>query len=317
MLETRTAVSQKRPRTNRSSSARRNVCLAQQKSVVILPGLGNNSTDYTKLKEDLLRRGCSAVEVAPVRRIDWARNAAGLMDGKYWTGTLKPRPTVDWYLERIQLAVNAVQSSAEGAPITLLAHSAGGWLGRLYLLDYGTAGIDTFISLGSPHLPPPKEVVDQTRGILTFINDVTPGAYHKELTYVTVGGRWLKGAPLQGPGPWQARIVGAGYQQVCGRADVWGDGVVPVEAAHLEGALNITIDGAFHSPLGSVDGGAPDPLESDSDAEAFGMAIHNNNSDDENAISPMQAAASVASETRPRYWYGSSPIISKWINELL
>ncbi|AQL07811.1 alpha/beta-Hydrolases superfamily protein, partial [Zea mays] len=37
---------------------------------------------------------------------------------------------------------------------------------------------------------------------------------------------------------WRARFVGQGYKQihdqVCGRADVWGDGVVPEMAAHLD-----------------------------------------------------------------------------------
>lgn len=41
--------------------------------------------------------------------------------------------------------------------------------------------------------------------------------------------------------------------QVCGRADVWGDGVVPEVSAHLDGALNISIDGIYHSPVGSDD----------------------------------------------------------------
>lgn len=49
-----------------------------------------------------------------------------------------------------------------------LPPQAGGWLGRVYLLDFGTAGIDQFVSLGSPHLPPPAGVIDQTRGILTW-----------------------------------------------------------------------------------------------------------------------------------------------------
>ena len=30
-----------------------------------------------------------------------------------------------------------------------------------------------------------------------------------------------------------------------------GDFIVPVSAAHLEGALNLDLEGAFHSPLGS------------------------------------------------------------------
>lgn len=30
-----------------------------------------------------------------------------------------------------------------------------------------------------------------------------------------------------------------------------GDFIVPIDSAHLEGALNINLEGAFHSPLGS------------------------------------------------------------------
>lgn len=54
--------------------------------------------------------------------------------------------------------------------------------------------------------------------------------------------------------------------QVCGQADVWGDGVVPEVSAHLEGAINISLDGVYHSPVGSDDAtrpwyGSPDVLE--------------------------------------------------------
>ncbi|GKV47581.1 hypothetical protein SLEP1_g54472 [Rubroshorea leprosula] len=51
----------------------------------------------------------------------------------------------------------------------------------------------------------------------------------------------------------RSRFVGQGYKQVCGEADVWGDGVVPEVSAHLEGALNISLDGVYHSPVGSDD----------------------------------------------------------------
>ncbi len=39
--------------------------------------------------------------------------------------------------------------------------------------------------------------------------------------------------------------------QVCGEANVWGDGVVPEMSAHLEGAINLTLDGVYHSPVGA------------------------------------------------------------------
>lgn len=44
---------------------------------------------------------------------------------------------------------------------------------------------------------------------------------------------------------------------MCGQADVWGDGVVPEVSAHLDGALNISFDGVYHSPVGSDDESRP------------------------------------------------------------
>lgn len=53
--------------------------------------------------------------------------AAGLRDPAYWRGDLKPRPTVDWYLNKIAAAVEQAKRATDGAPITLLAHSVCGW----------------------------------------------------------------------------------------------------------------------------------------------------------------------------------------------
>ena len=54
-----------------------------------------------------------------------------------------------------------------------------------------------------------------------------------------VAGKWLKGAKLRGGsgGSLAQKLVGLGYQQVCGDPEVWGDGITPVSAAHLEGKL--------------------------------------------------------------------------------
>jgi len=189
-----------------------------------------------------------------VGRPDWSRNAAALTDLNWWKGTLKPRPAVDWYLNKVESAMDSLKRQVNEAPITMLSHSAGGWLGRVYMLDFGTAGVDRFVTLGSPHAPPPsgnEGVVDQTRGILNFCQDACPGAFHDEVKYVTIAGRYVKGAKINGEGNWKAKFAGAGYQQVCGSAEVWGDFIVPVQTAHLEGAINVDIEDCFHSPLGS------------------------------------------------------------------
>jgi hypothetical protein len=39
--------------------------------------------------------------------------------------------------------------------------------------------------------------------------------------------------------------------QICGEADVWGDGIVPIPSAHLDGAINLDLEGVYHSPLGA------------------------------------------------------------------
>ena len=45
--------------------------------------------------------------------------------------------------------------------------------------------------------------------------------------------------------------MAVGYQQVCGDAEVDGDFIVPLPCAHLDGATQVNLEGAFHSPLGS------------------------------------------------------------------
>lgn len=120
------------------------------------------------------------------------------------------------------------------------------------MLDFDRTGIDQFVSLGSPQLPPPDGVIDQaralgprrppaaaccpgpfcrapvqratavlasshrshhqsrhglllpqTRGILTWINDAAPGAFHSDVQYVTVAGagctRMLRAHPQRPP----------------------------------------------------------------------------------------------------------------------
>lgn len=70
--------------------------------------------------------------------------------------------------------------------------------------------------------------------------------------------------------------------QVCGDADVWGDGIVPNVSSQLEGALNIELTDVYHSPVGSSDG-----------------------SEDPNAT-----------EEERRLWYGSKGIMEQWIDNL-
>ncbi|KAK9683658.1 hypothetical protein RND81_10G157000 [Saponaria officinalis] len=263
---------------------------------VILPGLGNNTGDYHRLQVSLKEYGITSV-VARVSRLDWFRNAAGLADLNYWKGTLRPRPVLDWYLERIDEAVNEARDAAQCETVSLIGHSAGGWLARVYMEEFGKSHVPLLLTLGTPHMPPPKGVsgvIDQTRGLLDYVEQhCAKAVYTPQLKYVCIAGRYIQGARLFGNSSsdsgivaspdvegsvvtvselstesvtLRARFVGQGYKQVCGKADVWGDGVVPEVSAHLEGALNVSFDGVYHSPVGSDDAlrpwyGSPGVLE--------------------------------------------------------
>ena len=91
---------------------------AGSRPVVILPGLGNNSADYEGLAAELKNRAVPSVVVAEVSRVDWLRNAAGLLDRNYWRGTLSPRPVLDWYLRRVHSAIDQARRLSPGPPKT-------------------------------------------------------------------------------------------------------------------------------------------------------------------------------------------------------
>ena len=242
--------------------------------VAILPGLGNCAGDYAGL-EGVLRgaHGFSCVETASVARTDWLRNAAGLLDPSYWQGTLKPRPTVDWYLSRVDEAVDraATAAAAEGGGgggVVLLGHSAGGWLARVWMkAAINHSLVQALVTLGTPNLPIPEGTgFDQTRGILRHLEAEMPGAFHagEGVRYVTIASKYLEGLELRdglsrlGEEGALARLAGGfGYQQVCGDATAWGDGITPVPSAHLPGAEQVTLEGVYHSPLGQEQANAP------------------------------------------------------------
>lgn len=135
--------------------------------------------------------------------------------------------------------------------------TTGGWLARAALRDGAWEGaaaaearelVQGCVTLGTPHLPPAPPGVDMTRGALTHVHENYPGAFLKGqgIAYTTVAGVAVEG---QADAEQRSlpRFAYGSYRQVCGRGDVVGDGVVPLESSHLEGATQVTLQGVFHS----------------------------------------------------------------------
>ena len=84
--------------------------------------------------------------------------------------------------------------------------------------------------------------MDMTRGALTWTDDNLPGAYlaKQGIQYVTVASDLIAGSQDAEKGTPQ-RAAYDSYRLVCGKGDVPGDGVVPRDSAHLEGATQINM----------------------------------------------------------------------------
>jgi len=215
--------------------------------------------------------------VLPVKRTDWFKVFLfGCVDIDFWKANASPtKAPFRWYLDRISKEIQRIlEEEGEDAKIVLIGHSAGGWLARAALgfyCDNNTGGAydivdgnqnrkDTIdlsrilgiVTLGAPNAPPPPTVMDMTRGALRITNEKFPGSYHSpSIFYITVIGNAVRGKKQIRESFLEPTSVDGfafeSYAAVCGDGEALGDGVVPLEAAHLDGATQLELDDVFHS----------------------------------------------------------------------
>lgn len=214
----------------------------KQRPTVILPGYFAGAAPYAGLADYLTQKGFPTVTV-PLRQWDWMPTLGG-------------RPVTP-ILQRLQETLD--RHWPDGEPINLIGHSAGGWLGRIFLGDHpypaeggqnvpvkvwnARSRIETIVCLGTPHLSQEP----WTRRNIDFVNDRYPGAFYSDVTYVCVAGKAILGQRGWQHG-WRTNLAYNSYELTCGTGETWGDGITPIAAAHLDGAINLTIEDVVHSP---------------------------------------------------------------------
>eukprot|EP00546_Thalassionema_frauenfeldii_P011808 CAMPEP_0178906514 /NCGR_PEP_ID=MMETSP0786-20121207/6871_1 /TAXON_ID=186022 /ORGANISM="Thalassionema frauenfeldii, Strain CCMP 1798" /LENGTH=262 /DNA_ID=CAMNT_0020578237 /DNA_START=18 /DNA_END=806 /DNA_ORIENTATION=- len=242
------------------------IALSSQKiTAIICPGFGNAVVDYVNplgapdgLKAALERRGL-AVQIVPIQRYDWIRVAGGLFDIKFWQNQQLPTGLAyGWYLKRTVDEIEKCNTDK----IMLVAHSAGGWLARAAIGEKKNPKVVCLVTLGSPHLPPPDGINCATRGALENTNSLYPGSFVKSISYVSVSSSAItvensdqKNVDTKNVDEiYQKRGEGSAenvakinYESLIGKSDgVSGDGVIPVEVAHLDGAKQIFLENPFY-----------------------------------------------------------------------
>jgi len=240
--------------------------------VVICPGFGNDSIDYTTplsqpeevgLKSVLSRRGFEASKIytIPVQRSDWIRVAGGLLDiPDFYTGNAQPTGLgYGWYIKRLKESVDKAYEES-GEKVLLLGHSAGGWLARAALGDgvwcddiQCSDRISGLVTMGAIHKVPLDESSCVTRGALKNTDLLYPGAYlsNQGIKYVSIGGAAVQGELVdkanEGFEAQASRVAYTSYEAVSGVGNSIGDGVVPFEWTQLDGSKQIQLDGVVHS----------------------------------------------------------------------
>lgn len=207
--------------------------------ILIVGGFASSASQYERLRQILSAVSGRPVTVVPINWPDWISVA---LSDSY--GAL---------LGILDRAVRAALAAHAAQQLTLVAHSAGGVLARIYLGDkpygprrlcyHGVQRVDALITLGTPHT-----TVGQGRqgGLnqIAYVQQTYPGAYWPTVRYLSVIGKGVFGA-ADGPPPergaWQSyRLLGAEGAQ-------WGDGVVPLDNGLLAGSRKLVLAGLRHN----------------------------------------------------------------------
>lgn len=206
-------------------------------AIIIIGGYNSLWPAYLKMARDL--EDLSGLQAVGVPLMPW-----------HWWAAGRSNNATD-LLHKIQETVNWARHRFKANQFILVGHSAGGVLARLYLHEgpvwgrvYGGADhVHTVVTLGSPHC---SDKEDDTGWMLTDqANRLVPGTpYSGRVCYRTVMGEYLRGNEN---GNHKERRAFRAYQFFTGQGDIWGDGIVPIQSARLDGAKSLLLEGVAHS----------------------------------------------------------------------
>ena len=204
--------------------------------VVILGGFLITDEAYGPMAEWLNVQGGIDVSVVHASRLDW------LLTSSAW----------GWQrlLKRVDHCVRQARDRCAGAPVTLIGHSSGGVMLRLYLAEHGLEGAslngqklcNRLISLGSPH-----QAKRATR-LRALVDRLHPGcAFAPEVDYISVAGRLDLSSPQASD--FARRSAANSYRQIGAQPEDPGDGLVPVNSAWLKDSRLIELEATAHGGL--------------------------------------------------------------------
>ena len=201
--------------------------------VIILGGFLIDPSAYKEMKEYIKTRTNNKVIIVNVSKLQW----------------LFTNWSFGWkiILDKVNNIVKELSSESPTNKVTLIGHSSGGMILRLYLSDIlfnrvtynGKRYANCLITLGSPNQ------AKRATYLRNFVSSKIPGSfYSKDVNYISVAGE----LDLNGPVATKTslRLSRSSYLAINGSETVIGDGLVPRDSALLIGSKQIVIKETAH-----------------------------------------------------------------------
>ncbi|MEB3199995.1 MAG: esterase [Synechococcaceae cyanobacterium] len=215
--------------------------------IVVLGGFLIGAEAYGPMLEQLRQLSGQPVRLVPVGQLEWSLTVFPFA----WANIL----------DRVGAAVRELARESPSGRVTLIGHSSGGIMLRLFLDDApfqgrrydGKALVDTLVMLGSPHTALKATPLRQ------MVQRRLPGAHFApRVRYVSVAGD----LELAAATPTARRLAPTAYRNSTGDPEDRGDGLVPVASALLEGSTPVVLQGVAHGgAFGESWYGSPEVVE--------------------------------------------------------
>ena len=213
--------------------------VSENRQIIILGGFLSLAAIYKGLSKALSALSDQKVWVVDTRVFDWLPSIS----------------KVGWFLvlNKLDNTVRKAFKNSNLSKATLIGHSQGGVLARLYLRPepfmgkrfLGMDHIDHLITLGSPHLN--QGGLRRGGQMSRWIEHHVPGsAFSSRVRYTSVAGKYIRG---NSTGSLFERFSYRVYKEICTVGDTWGDGIVPVPSALLPDSQQIILNGVSHYSL--------------------------------------------------------------------